>query len=519
MYENPQIVAPLHWNAQDWHKITREISALADAASVQIIAGVKPVTGSTWIDNLAWIESPEVDSPFEGALQIEGDHAIQRGVIDGLQVSDSYTPYSDHIAINTKITDSTGEPRARDVSWGLPIALTPNPSPKARLRRPTERGDEGWSWWDGLREKRPLNSNQDYSRSVSADIAGYLPISLNPYTLIEDDRQGLSLALPLDSPRYMLMQYDGTSGRYEGRAHLGISPEAQKLSGGADFTLLLYQTDPTGGLRAAADKHAQIGPHWYDTAADFSGYTDFTREHFSAKGKGAARLQELNSSAVYAAQYMVYELSINMLDENNPRPSYTESWQFLGELAEGNSNRASYPSSVICDAANEPHLKLISVTPWSGNRWNAIWIPSMDPNLSGGFGSYKLLELANLFTDTDQAGLTLDGIFIDNFISTSTMDLCPEHLAAADIPLTYDPNTYQPATHTASAGWEFLIELRSLLDKQPEPYRSISINFWAMNIPTLLAPYIDAFGGEGASAKGSNWTPVVPIGPQKQKRS
>jgi len=491
LYENPVVATPLHWNALAWHKITREIDAPAGAESVQIIAGVRPVSGTAWIDELSWIESPEFDQPLQGSLLIEDDHVIQAGEIEGLQVAVTYTPYSDHIAVNTKITDTNGTPRVLDVAWGLSVDLT------------------GWNWWDGLRESRSIDVKEDYARSVSADIAGYLPISLYPYTLIENGQQGLSLGLALDSPRYVLTHYDGTIGRFEGRAHLGISPEAHKLENSADFTLLLYQADPTWGLRAAAGKHAQINPTWYDTPADFSGYADFDRAHFGAQGKAGARLQEYNDKGIYAAQYMVYELSVYMQDGDEPRPAYVEAWDSLEQLANSDISKASYPASVICDSAGERHLKLISVTPWSGNRWNPIWIPNMDPDIQGGFGSYKLTELEKLLQDTDQAGLTLDGIFIDNFISTSTMDLCPEHLAAADIPLTYDPNTYQPATHTASAGWEFLIELRSLLDKQPEPYRGISVNFWAMNIPTLLAPYLDAFGGEGASAKGSNWTTEI----------
>ncbi len=481
LYETPQFAAPLHWNAQNWHKITREITAPSGAASVQIIAGAKPVQGSAWIDNLAWIESPEIDQSLEGSLHIEADHVIQRGEINGLQIAVTYTPFSDHIAVNTTITDTTGQPRALDAAWGLSLELS------------------GWNWWDGLREYRPVAPGADYARAVSADIAGYLPISLYPYTLLEDGRHGLSLAIPLDSPRYVLMHYDSAAARYEGRAHLGISPEAQKLEGGADFTLLLYQTDPTWGLRAVAEKHAQIGSHWYDTLSDFTGYADFERAHFSAQGNGARRLREYNENNVYAAQYIVYELPVYMQDGDQPRPTYDEAWQALPE----------HKDSVICDSAGEPHLKLIAVTPWSGNKWNPIWIPNMDPDIPDGFGSYKLAEMTKLFSDTYQAGLILDGIFIDNFISTSTMDMCPDHLAAADLPLTYDPNTYQPAVHTASAGWEFLVALRALLDEQPEPYRSVSVNFWALNTPTMLSAYIDAFGGEGASVKKSNWTPEI----------
>ena len=165
--------------------------------------------------------------------------------------------------------------------------------------------------------------------------------------------------------------------------------------------------------------------------------------------------------------------------------------------------------AVICDSAGEPHLKSIGVHPWSDNQWEATWIPNVDPDLPNGVGGPRLTRLDALFADTHAAGLRLDGVFIDNFISTSTVDTCPAHLAAADLPLTYEPNTYQPGVHTASAGWEFIVALRALLDAQPEPYRGIGVNFWSLNTAAQLMPYIDAFAGEGDSARGTNWTPDV----------
>ncbi|MFQ5399428.1 MAG: carbohydrate binding domain-containing protein [Anaerolineae bacterium] len=487
----PQLAATLHWNAQEWHKITREVTAPAGAAAVQIIAGAKPVTGAVWIDDLAWIESPEMEQPVTGALEIAADHVVQRGEVAGLQVAVTYRPDGDHLAITTSFTETGGAARAFDAAWGLPLDAG------------------GWTWWDGLRESRTVTAGQEYARAVSADIMGYLPISLYPYAALENGTRSLSLALPLDSPRYVLLHYDGVNKRYEGRAHLGISPAATKLNNSADFTLLLYQSDPAWGLRAAADKHAAINPDWYDTPADMSSYSGFVREHFSATGRKGQRLREYDNANVYAAQYIVFELPIHMGDEKSPSPSFTEARQFLDDQVNAGYVKAGFPVSAICDTAGEPHLKTVGVFPWSNGKWEAIWIPNMDPDLPDGYGTRKLDELETLLAETSQAGLTLDGIFIDNFISTSTIDLCPAHLAAADLSLTYEPNTYQPGTHTASAGWEFLVALRALLDAQPAPYRSISINFWALNIPSLLIPYIDAYGGEGASAKGSNWTPDI----------
>ncbi|MFQ5407418.1 MAG: hypothetical protein ACE5FI_03220 [Anaerolineales bacterium] len=398
----PQLAAPLHWNAQDWHQVTREVTAPPDAASVQIIAGAKPVSGTIWIDDLAWLQSPEPDLPLEGSLEIAEDYVAQTGEIAGLQAVVAYRPYDDHIAITVSLSDPTGGPRALDAAWGLPLALTPPPAADAATPSPLPMGrgegaggrGEGWYWWDGLRASRPVTNNTDFARAVSADITGYLPVSLYPYAMLEDGAHGLALALPLDSPRYVLLHYDSPTGRYEGRAHLGISPDAARLNNSADFTLLLYQSDPAWGLRAAAQKHVALNPGWYEARGSFEKYAGYVREHFGATGIKDRRLRDYNDANVYAAQYIVYELPVHLEEEDAPRPSFEAALQFLNDLSTAPGVRASFPASVICDGADEPHLKSIGVFPWSDGKWSAIWIPNVDPDLPDGYGAAKLTDHA-----------------------------------------------------------------------------------------------------------------------------
>ncbi|HFQ93016.1 MAG TPA: hypothetical protein ENK32_03330, partial [Anaerolineae bacterium] len=52
--KTPQLAAALHWNAQTWRKISRELTAPPEAAAAQIIAGAKPVSGAVWVDDLVW---------------------------------------------------------------------------------------------------------------------------------------------------------------------------------------------------------------------------------------------------------------------------------------------------------------------------------------------------------------------------------------------------------------------------------------------------------------------------------
>jgi hypothetical protein len=484
--QSPQLAAPLHWNAQDWHQITREVTAPPGAASVRIIVGARPVSGAIWVDDLSFIESPEMNISLSGTLTIYDDRVVQNGEIAGLQVIVTYRPYENHLAITTTVTDSTGGPRALDIGWGIPLSAS------------------GWTWWDGLHENRTVTTEEDFARAVSADIAGYLPISLYPYAALENGDINLSLAIPLDSPRYVLLHYDGLNKRYEGLAHLGISPLATRLNNSADFTLLLYQSQAGWGLRAAAEKHAIIGPNWYDTPSNPEEYVDFAQAHFSASGESGEALKEYNEAGIYTAQYTVFELNEAMEDKDSPRPTYTQALEQVQSLS-------IFSSSVICDSAGEAHLKGISVYRWAPQHWTAIWIPNMDPDISGGYGQVKLEQLKNLFTETKEAGLTVNGVEIDNFISVTTVDLCPEHLALADLPLTYDPNTYQPGVHVASAAWEYLTQLRALLDAQPAPPRGISVNFWGLGIPNLLSSFIDGFASEGEilATGPTNWTTPI----------
>ncbi len=482
----PQLAVPLHWSAPAWRRLTREVVAPADAAAVRVIVGARPAQGAVWVDDVGFVAAPETEQPLQGPLTTTEDGVLQQGQVGDLHVRVTYRPYGDHLAITVEVKGADEAPRALDVAWGVPLA--------------SEVQQGAWRWWDGLRERRVLQGQETFARVVSADVTGYLPISLYPYSVLENGQVALSLALALDAPRFVLLRYDGWSGRYEGLAHLGLGPGHPQ----ADYTLLLYRSDPAWGLRAAAAKHAAIGPKWYASPLDLTRYTDTTREHFSASGPGADRLRALNAEGVFAAQYTAFEWPVPVAAADQPRPDYASAAQ---------AARQAHPerwATLACDSSGQPHLKRLDVFPWSERRWTAIWIPNMSPDLPGGQGPAQLAALADLFAATEQAGLQLDGVFVDNFISATLVDLCADLNALPDLPLTYDPNTYRPGVHVAVAGWAYLARLRALLDQQPPPYRAVAVNFWGLGVPHLLSPWIDAWGSEGRSDRsGGNWDPEV----------
>jgi hypothetical protein len=166
---------------------------------------------------------------------------------------------------------------------------------------------------------------------------------------------------------------------------------------------------------------------------------------------------------------------------------------------------------VVHDGSGEPVVKKVGVFPWASDVWEIIWVSNLDPDLPEGYGQYLLRwEVDQAFAQTAAVGAQLDGIQMDNFMSTPTVDLRPAHIAVADTPLTYSFNDYRPGVHTMAAMAEYLSTLRAHLDSYYGTGIGISINFWGLATVSFLTPWIDGFGGEGkVRDEASNWNQEV----------
>jgi hypothetical protein len=92
---------------------------------------------------------------------------------------------------------------------------------------------------------------------------GYRPaMSRLPIATLSADQWGLSIAQPMDVPRFFRLTYEKPYGlqiEYE----FGLSPVTWKFRNRAPFQFLLYRHDPTWGLRSAFERYYQFFPEQF----------------------------------------------------------------------------------------------------------------------------------------------------------------------------------------------------------------------------------------------------------------
>lgn len=494
---DPEMAVALHMNAGSWRLIQREVIAPGGAESVQVVVAAKLQSETLWVDDVRFIESAEPRLPLTGTVRQEGNRLIQTARAEDLEVEVIYEAQASLIAVHGEVRNLTTEDRAIELVFVLPV------------------GASGWRWWDDAHRSRPISQGL-YANVISAVFDGFLPISLYPYTGIENGTVGLALALPPDHPQLALLFYDADMERFVVLFHLGISPRAVKLDNRAAFELLIYRFDPRWGFRSVIARHGEFYPEIYSTKLPIYDFKGAEQGHFLTPS-AAEIVREQDEQGIYSAQYTVGELPIKVKASGAPRPTLEEILQAVEELGRsGKPGAAEFVQAIRSSAAVDTNgdwiLKHVGVFSWDPESWEASWAANLDPDLEGGLARWLIdWRIDPAFEVTEEIGAHLDGVQIDNFMSTPAIDLRPEALRNADHTLTYSPHTYKPGVHNGFAMFEYLRFLREYLDEHWGEDRGISVNFWGLGHPNYLAGFIDVFGGEGKTidGQGINWDPEI----------
>ncbi|MCD6289593.1 MAG: carbohydrate binding domain-containing protein, partial [Anaerolineae bacterium] len=514
------LVASLHWNDRDWRKIGGEVRAPDGAAGMDVIIGGRLKDETLWVDDLDVVASPETETPVTGnVVPCESDPSnclLQVATLpgSGLVLTATYTAMADHIGVHVAVRDTTGADRALEVVWGLPLNLTS--------------GNPDWRWWDDVRHSRTIRSGDvaspspehpfpaglswAYEHVVSGVWDGWLPISLYPYSLVEDGNHGLAMATPLNSPRLIKLAYDQGEKRYEARSYLGISPQATKVGPVADFSLELFRVDPTWGFRAVMDAFARRHPAWFTPPHDMSGFVGYERGDY-ASPEGAQRALENDGKGIFTAEYIVADAPLDVAPSSDPMPTYTQTVALVHDMLQSPKmslrlKAQAITHSVALASNGDWQIKHVGEFEWAQGKWQIVWYTSVDPDIADGWGAFQWSwNINRAISATEAVGAVLDGVMMDNFLTVPGVDLDPAHLALTDAPLAYDVSTYRPGVHNMVNIDEFFAWLRQRLHQRGRDDMAITINFWGVGTPNPLAPWIDAFGGEGATRGESttNW--------------
>ena len=111
----------------------------------------------------------------------------------GLNLEAKFSPSRDHLAVEGRVTDTTGRDRAVTLLFALPLDAT------------------GWQWGDDVRRSRLIGGSGEFANTISLRCGANGKMSLYPLAAVWNERAGLALALDMDHPaQYRLVYHAGT---------------------------------------------------------------------------------------------------------------------------------------------------------------------------------------------------------------------------------------------------------------------------------------------------------------------
>jgi hypothetical protein len=449
---------------------------------------------------------------FEGSAEAAGKDVIFRGRAPdlALELEAVITAQDDHIRVDGKVRDTTGEDRGLRVGFGLPV--------NAR----------DFTWWDDIATSRPITTDQTYAYYGSGWSMGpNRQVSVYPFASVTGKGTGLTLAQRVDQPRFFRLFYDSTAG-YCVDYNLGLSAETAKFPSSASFHFLLYRHDPEWGMRAAAQRFYEIFPEFFQVRAQRQGLycdrvpTDLEAPEdfgfcFDLAGFHQSERKKLKAHGIYllvhpmgTEAHIRWPKGYDWGTENGrpslekmediiltPRPEYGEGplWQELSQRYRTTSfgdNRQRVVNSAV--HGPDGHFRLFPY-----NETIEFIATSADPelpspNMAEGERKYYIERHEAMAA---RAGSEIDGIDFDMIgISTGRTreNFRREHFRYVDHPLIYDAATGRVCIQTGMNFYEFVKEIADEMHAQGK----LCTGNMASNphTQTFFGHLLDKHGGE-----------------------
>ncbi len=488
--DESMLAAPLHWNAHEWRRVGGEVRAPHNAVSVVVNIQVSLIDDIVWVDDLFMIKSPEREIPLGGYVTTGENSLIQTASTeDGLVLRSIYRAEDDCLTIDIELLEENSAPasRALEVTWGLPLDIVSGAA------------SGQWQWWDDVHNNRRVSSGPvalplpekpfnealswQYEHVVSGVWDGWMPISLYPWSVVENGEMGIALAVAIDEPRLVKLSYDQEQGRLQAKCYVGMEP-AQKEAVHRIMRLELYMTDPAWGFRSAMDRYMKRHREWFRPGKPLWFYSDYARDSYTTPEK-VKQVADNDVRGVFSAQYIVADAQVDIAPSSEPLPDY--------EAARAAVLNSPWNSMIINSMALSPNsdwqIKHVGKFEWSPGVWSAVWYTDVDPDIEKGWGRALWEKSVKPAIEATEAGdAVLDGVLMDNYLTAPGIDLDKKHIQAAELPLAYDIATYRPGVHNASNMYEFFTWLRGKLFERGRDDMAISVNFWGMATPNGTAP-------------------------------
>jgi hypothetical protein len=478
--------------------------------------------GTAWIDDLKLVDffGGRVPTPFGGSVTNDGGGLTQTASVGGLDFNARFTNAGTAIRVDATLTDSTGQDRAVEVSFRLPLDVT------------------GWSWdKDFVTSSAILDGVRYENNNTNFAVQGR---SRYPFMNVHGTAASFTLAVPL-GPQMQRFAYDTTWG-LRSVWDFGLSTAATKTRSKASWTFWIYTSTPKWGARAAAQKLYVLDAASYTSplklqgAWALPGSSKFLSQvvGFQDFGWGVEEgdpIQDIdfaNDNGILAFHYL------NPMNWFRQFPGYTQQPSYDVIVAALNADAASGTGTTIDGIPTKLMAQaVINSSPYDENGL----YPLMDPTYfwySGDLQAYPVSPDSEIpapsmwsvvkdntvdgrYSLWAGRGNHLDGIFLDNltYPQSRIENYRRAHWAYSDIPLTFSYRTRKIMMYTGFSAAEFCRAMRAYLATKGMRLMgsaNAQDEIW-------IAPGLDIIGGEvrGAEAPdqaymrrtmayGKNWS-------------
>jgi hypothetical protein len=480
----------------DWFQLTHCFVTAPFCRSLTVYTNIWEQAGEAWADDFSVTAqaddfvTPQTACPGSVQAADDGLHQTCTLADRGLTLEATYRSLSDRIEVAGIVADTTGRDRAVTVSFRLPLEAT------------------GRTWFDDLRNSQPIEPGVTYG---SARFFGdRRTLALFPFATMGNDKGALALAVPMDMPRVFRLCYERGKGFFV-NYEFGLSQDAAKMPGRADFRLVLYRLDPQWGFRAAAQRYYEAFPQFFVKRMERPGPAGFMdapdkvdapgyvmpaaaiwdyhkREGRPAYDRAGVRL----FSYTECAGWWGWAIGISP-DLAKVKPTPEAAWAHVEELAHANPPNDVAQCILNCapqDRDGRPVLSDNYVAEWGGYNYTC----NPDPEITG-LGDVNRYKLTLSREVSQIKSFSLDGLYLDCVFVSTTDNFRRAHFRTADNPLAFDHESKRPVMPLAFSVYECV---KALCDQVHAEGKTVLSNYGVTGGATDMSciEFIDLIGNE-----------------------
>jgi len=242
----PLIIREPSAKEEDWFKVYLPFKTNKEASYISISFYVPESFGILWLDDIDISMMGDLEPiKLSGKVIASGYESLTyQGISEKGQfaVNATFSRNEDFIKVDGTVEDLSGNDRAIILSFRIPIDA------------------RGWVWWDDIHRKRNISEKECYNDYCTIGKERYF--SKLPLSCINNPNISLSFALPLNKPRIFRISYCYEEG-YKLEFDFGLSKDTVKFPRKANFSFLIYSSDPKWGMRSSLKKYYQIFPEFF----------------------------------------------------------------------------------------------------------------------------------------------------------------------------------------------------------------------------------------------------------------